>query len=189
MSLPTAVRAPASDTEAVVVNRDEGVVVDAPHGPLAIDSYEFRRTMGRFATGVTVVTMLGDDGEPYGITVNSFMSLSLRPPLIAVSIDKSAGAHGTLLSSERFGVSVLTAEQSLLSDHFAGRPVAIAGDPYTSFAGFPVIEGAMGTLVSLIRRTVDVGDHTLFIGEVEAIERRDDQPLIFFGGQYRALEH
>ena len=189
MGLPTVSRVTRSDAEAVVVTRDEGFVGDVPHGPGSFDSFEFRRTLGRFATGITVVTMLGDDDEPYGITVNSFMSLSLTPPLIAVSIDKRAGAHATLLSAERFGVSVLSGDQADLSDHFAGRPVALADDPFGSLAGFPVIEGAIGTLVSRNSRTVDVGDHTLFIGEVEAIERHDDQPLIFFGGQYRLLDH
>src|SRR5690606_9724989 len=119
MSLPTVSRVTRSDAEAVVVNRDDSSGVDVPHGPGSFDSFEFRRTLGRFATGITVVTMLGDDGEPYGITVNSFMSLSLTPPLIAVSIDKRAGAHGTLLRAERFGVSVLAGHQSELSDHFA----------------------------------------------------------------------
>jgi len=188
MSLPAVSRACVSDAEVVARIRDDGVVLDAPHGPGSFDSRQFRRTLGRFATGVTVVTMLGGDGESYGITVNSFMSLSLTPPLIAVSIDKRAGAHATLLGAERFGVSVLSGEQSDLSDHFAGRAVALAVDPFASLAGFPVIAGAIGALVCRSERTVDVGDHTLFIGEVETVERRDDQPLIFFGGHYRSLD-
>ncbi|HET8985763.1 MAG TPA: flavin reductase family protein [Trueperaceae bacterium] len=187
MTMPAPSRAGA-DGEAVGGESATGTVLGA-HGHGSFDSYEFRRTLGRFATGITVVTMLGDDGAPYGITVNSFLSLSLVPPLIAVSIDKSAGAHATLLTAERFGVSVLNAEQADLSDHFAGRPVALAADPFTAIGGFPVIAGAIGTLVSRVARTVDVGDHTLFIGEVETIERRDDHPLIFFGGQYRVLDH
>jgi len=159
------------------------------------DRFEFRRTLGRFATGVTVVSMLGDpdtdpalEVRPYGITVNAFMSLSLDPPLIAVSIDKTAGAHDTLMAATRFGVSVLGGEQAEVSDHFAGRPVTLASDPFTTLAGFPVIAGSIAKLVSRVSRTVDVGDHTLFIGEVEAIERHDDGPLLFFGGQYRDLE-
>ncbi|HLU81948.1 MAG TPA: flavin reductase family protein [Trueperaceae bacterium] len=189
MSLSLVSPVTRADAEGVVVNRDDGVVTEVAHGACSFDSFEFRRTLGRFATGITVVTMLGDDDVPYGITVNSFMSLSLTPPLIAVSIDKRAGAHATLLQAERFGVSVLSGQQSDVSDHFAGRPVVLAGDPFGTLAGFPVIEGAIGTLVSRNTRAVDVGDHTLFIGEVEAIERRDDQPLIFFGGQYCELEH
>lgn len=159
------------------------------------DRFEFRRTLGRFATGVTVVTMLGDpdtdpalEVRPYGITVNAFMSLSLDPPLIAVSIDKTAGAHDTLMAATRFGVSVLGGEQAEISDHFAGRPVTLTSDPFTTLAGFPVIAGSIARLVNRVSRTVDVGDHTLFIGEVEAIERNGDAPLLFFGGQYRDLE-
>ena len=187
MTMPGHPRATGSDVEAVVGEPVTDAVLDARR-QVSFDGYEFRRTMGRFATGISVVTMLRDDA-PYGITVNSFMSLSLTPPLIAVSIDTSAGAHATLLAAERFGVSVLSAEQSDLSDRFAGRPVAHAADPFTSLAGFPVIAGAIGTLIGRIVRTVDVGDHTLFIAEVETIERRDGQPLIFFGGQYRVLDH
>jgi flavin reductase (DIM6/NTAB) family NADH-FMN oxidoreductase RutF len=188
MTVPAPSRTSGADREAGVGETGTSAVLGA-RGHVSFDSYEFRRTLGRFATGITVVSMLGDDDAPYGITVNSFMSLSLTPPLIAVSIDKSAGAHATLLAADRFGVSVLNAEQSDLSDHFAGRPVALTADPFTSLADFPVIAGAIGTLVNRIVRTVDVGDHTLFIGEVQTIERTDDQPLIFFGGQYRALDH
>lgn len=187
MSFPAIARVSASDTDAVVADSDAGAVHDGQSGLGSFDAFEFRRTLGRFATGVTVVTMLGDSGEPYGITVNAFMSLSLNPPLIAVSIDKAAGANTTMLGATRFGVSVLGSEQADVSDHFAGRPVGLAVDPYTSLAGFPVIAGSISRLVSRLDRTVDVGDHTLFIGQVEAIERCEDEPLVFFGGQYREL--
>src|SRR5690606_15790973 len=139
-----------------VSSRDERVVLDVPYGDRSFDSLEFRRSLGRFATGITIVTMLGDDDQPYGITVHSFMSLSLVPPLIAVSIDKTARAHGTLLRARRFGVSVLNSEQSNVSDHFAGRPVTLDFDPFTALAAFPVIEGAISTLVCRLDRTVDV---------------------------------
>lgn len=187
MSLPALTRAAASDPDTVVAKNDGIAVVDGAQVPEPFDAFEFRRTLGRFATGVTVVTMLGDAGEPYGITVNAFMSLSLNPPLIAVSIDKSAGANATMLAATRFGVSVLGEGQADVSDHFAGRPVELAADPFTSLAGFPVIAGSISRLVSRLDTTVDVGDHTLFIGKVEATMRFDDRPLVFFGGQYRQL--
>lgn len=194
MSLSSASPAVRSLTSSVSTTDPAPTRAVAASAAVAFDSLAFRRTLGRFATGVTVVTMEADGHDdlvlgagPYGITVNAFMSLSLDPPLIAVSIDKKAGAHATLMSATRFGVSVLAADQTAVSDHFAGRQVTLGGDPFTALAGFPVIAGSVARLVSRVNRTVDVGDHTLFIGEVEAIERDDDAPLVFFGGQYREL--
>lgn len=124
---------------------------------------------------------------PFGITVNAFLSLSLEPPLVAVSIDKRARAHATLVRSERFGVSVLAADQADVSDHFAGRPVALNGVPYEEYEGFPVIRGAIAQLVLRTEQQVDVGDHTLFVGRVEALRYADGAPLVYFGSAYRRL--
>lgn len=152
---------------------------------------DFRDTLGRFATGVTVVTMLlpGEEGkrEAFGITVNAFMSLSLDPPLVAVSIDKRARAHKTLLGAERFGVSVLAEGQAAVSDRFAGRPVTLGHDPYEEHEGFPVIGGALAQIVLGMERAVDAGDHTIFIGRVEAMRRSEGAPLLYFKGAYRHL--
>ena len=141
---------------------------------------EFRRTMGRFATGVTVVSMLAEEGaarngsaerrrRAFGITVNAFMSVSLEPPLIAISIDKAAHAHATLASADRFAVSVLAEEQRHLSDHFAGRRVDPGLDPFVALAGFPVVDGAVAHIVCRSHDAFEAGDHTIFIGEVEAL--------------------
>lgn len=157
----------------------------------AVGAREFRATLSRFATGITVVTMLGStpDGEerPFGITVNAFLSLSLDPPLVAVSIDKRARAHKTLLGATRFGVSVLAADQATVSDHFAGRPVEPVGVPYEEYDGFPVIRGAIAQLVLRAEQRFDVGDHTLFVGRVEALRYADGAPLVYFGSAYRRL--
>lgn len=148
-----------------------------------IDSREFRRTLGRFATGVTVVTMR-DGARTYGITINAFMSVSLKPPLIAVCVDKRAQAYETLRESERFGVSILRDEQEALSDQFAGRVAPPVKDPFVEFDGFPVLEGALGHLVCASCDVVDAGDHSLFLGEVEALASFDGCPLLYFEGRY-----
>lgn len=185
----------------------------------SIDPRKFRNVLGRFATGVTVVTVRahgrtgegraggadvgrrgaglrvgGVDGgtdsdrqDVHGITVNAFMSVSLDPPLVAVSIDRTARAHDALLTADRFAVSVLASEQRALSDQFAGRPVPQQPDPFASFDGFPVVAGALAHLVCRAYRAVEAGDHTIFLGQVEALRYDGDDPLVYFGGRYRAL--
>ena len=147
-----------------------------------IDALAFRDTLGRFATGVTVVTM-EEDGEARGITVNAFMSLSLDPPLVGVSIDRAAGAHATLQSGSCFGVSVLSADQAATSDYFAGR----ADLPVPSFVRLgdvPVVAGAIAHIACRTFERVPTGDHTLFVGEVEALAVAEGHPLVFFRGRY-----
>ena len=147
-----------------------------------MDAKTFRDALGRFATGVTVVGMHTPDG-PRGITVNAFASLSLSPPLVGVSIDHGAGAHAALQASERYGVSVLAADQREISDRFAGRDV----DPplaWEDLAGAPVLGGALVHLGCRIVDRVVTGDHTLFVGEVEGAAVRDGAPLLYHRGRY-----
>ena len=148
-----------------------------------IDPRRFRHVLGSFATGITVVTML-EGQEKYGITVNAFMSVSLEPALIAVSIDRRANAHATMLESERFGVSVLRAEQGEISNYFAGRPCQGIGDVYSDFAGFPVIDGALAHIVCRTYSVLEGGDHTIFLGEVEALRTSPGMPLLYYRGRY-----
>ncbi len=152
------------------------------------DELDFRRAMGRFPTGVTVVTMLGRAGEAYGVTVNAFMSVSLEPPLIAVSLGMSARAHPTMSASERFAVSVLAEDQRDLSDLFAGRRSPSGEDPFVSFRGFPVIAGAVAHVLCRMHSRFDAGDHTIFVGEVEALRTSPGAPLVFHRGRYGALD-
>jgi flavin reductase (DIM6/NTAB) family NADH-FMN oxidoreductase RutF len=157
-------------------------------GERGFDELDFRRTMGRFPTGVTVVTMLGPGGEAYGVTVNAFMSVSLEPPLIAVSLGRSARAHPTLSASERFAVSVLAEDQGALSDVFAGRRAPSGEDPFEPFHGFPVIAGAVAHVLCRMHSRFDAGDHTIFIGEVEALRTAPGSPLVFHRGRYCGLD-
>lgn len=153
----------------------------------SFSSRDFRNTLGRFATGVTVVTMQQGD-EVFGITVNAFMSVSLEPPLVLVSIGKKARAHATLLDAERYGVSVLSDSQQALSNHFAGMEVDGLEPPYQYVDGFPLLEGAVGQLVCRIVDRHEAGDHTLFIGQVEHLAYEDDEPLLYYKGKYGRLE-
>jgi len=172
----------------------------------SIDPRLFRDVLGRFATGVTVVTVRAPHdtaGEPaalraspdetiapatvHGMTVNAFMSVSLDPPLVAIGIDRKAKALAALLTTDRFGISVLEESQRGLSDQFAGRPVPQQHDPFVSLDGFPVVTGALAQIVCRRWRTMEAGDHTLFVGEVEALRHDTGDPLLYFGGRYRAL--
>lgn len=147
-----------------------------------IEPQKFRDALGRFATGVTVVTM-DQPGGPRGITVNAFLSLSLTPPLVGIAIDRSAGAHGTLLEVPDFGVSVLAASQRELSDRYAGRTTA-AEATFGRLGSVPVIEGAIAQLACRIAQRLPVGDHTLFVGEVEEAVTGAGTPLLYYQGRY-----
>lgn len=153
---------------------------------MSIDALAFRNALGRFASGVTVVTMRDGD-DVHGITVSAFLSLSLSPPLIGVAIDHRATANALLASVERFGVSVLAVGQETLSDRFAGRIVDHVDDPFDVLANERVIRGALAQLVCRIVDRVVTGDHTLVVGEIEAIAVGDEHPLVYFRGAYHRL--
>ena len=150
---------------------------------MSIDPREFRNTLGRFATGVTVVSMRAGD-EHYGITVNAFMSISLDPPLVGICIDKRANAHQTLLEVDTYAVNILSSEQEAISNHFAGRPTPEVTDPFTLTHNMPLIPGALAHLICNITGVHDAGDHTLFIGEVTYLNYTEGDPLLYFAGKY-----
>lgn len=147
-----------------------------------IDARTFRDALGRFATGVTVVSMDTEQG-PRGITVSAFLSLSLHPPLVGIAIDERAGAHGTLVEAERYGVSILAEPQQPLSDRFAGRDVDL-DIAWERVGDAPVLEGALVQLGCVIVDRHRTGDHTLFVGRVDAAEVRDGSPLLYHRGGY-----
>lgn len=148
---------------------------------------EFRRTLGMFATGVTVITtQVG--GEAHGMTVNAFMSVSLRPPLVLISVDRRARMNALLREGARYGISVLAAGQTSLSDHFAGRRRDDAPEPlFEIVRETPLVEGALAHLVARVVRSYWGGDHSLFLGRVEYIRYGEGQPLLFHGGRYERL--
>lgn len=153
-------------------------VLDMP-----IDPFEFRETLGRWCSGVTVVTMR--DGETvHGITVSAFSSLSLDPPLIGIAIALRARAHGYLERVTRFGVSILSEDQRHLSEHFAGRSRELSEGPFVEFGELPLIRGALAHIACTVVERVPVGDHTLYVGQIELTNLTDLPPLAYHRGQY-----
>lgn len=151
----------------------------------------FRRVLGLFATGVTVVTTV-DDEQLYGMTVNSFTSLSLDPMLVLICIDKRSSSHDAIARSQRFCVSILAQDQEMVSTIFAGAPTAERFDTVKtvrSGGGLPVVENSLGYVEVRVTGTADGGDHTIFIGEITdlAVFRDDTGPLAYYRGRYAAL--
>ena len=147
----------------------------------------FRRTLGMFATGVTVLTTrMGD--KVHGMTANAFMSVSLTPPLVLISLDRRARLCSMLHEASRFGVSVLADGQSALSDRFAGRE-AEPGPEARFFVVHetPLVDGALAHLVARVVRSYWGGDHSLFLGHVEYARYGEGRPLLFHGGRYERI--
>ncbi|MDO4263868.1 MAG: flavin reductase family protein [Deinococcus sp.] len=163
--------------------------VQAQTSPEGIGPEEFRSTLGRFASGVTVITARGPDGAVHGMTASAFVSVSLNPPLILVSVDKRARMHEVLLSesTQQFGVNILAHDQTHLSNHFAGRPGPEEAVPWREQAGFPVLGGTVACMVCRKYQVLDGGDHTLFLGLITCTEHSDKEPLLYFKGRYRTL--
>ena len=143
-----------------------------------------RSTLGMFATGVTVVTTLKSE-KVHGMTANAFMSVSLEPPLVLVSIDRRTRMCGLLHVGGHYGVSVLCETQSALSDRFAGR--ARDGLPEPRFElvrDSPLVDGALAHFVARVEHSYWGGDHSLFLGRVEYARQHAGTPLLFHGGRY-----
>jgi flavin reductase (DIM6/NTAB) family NADH-FMN oxidoreductase RutF len=147
----------------------------------------FRRTLGMFATGVTVITTRTGD-QVHGMTANAFMSVSLQPPLVLISIDRRAKMSGLLHEGTRYGVNVLEASQTALSDRFAGRVGDEGAEPiFHIVRDTPLVEGALAHIVARVVRSYWGGDHSLFVGQVEYARYGEGTPLLFHGGRYETL--
>lgn len=155
-------------------------------GSQAFNLRELRNAFGRFATGVTVVTAL-ENQRAHGMTANAFVSVSLDPPLVLISLHNRSHMHQILPATWRFGISVLAEDQRALSDHFAGRAAESAQIHFISRAGAALLEGAVAHFVVKVADVYAAGDHTLYIGMVEYFESRDDKPLLFYAGKYQQL--
>jgi len=160
---------------------------------MSLTAAEFRKAMGCFATGVTILT-LDLAGEVHGMTANAFASVSLDPPLVLVCVDHSARTHAHLHAKKRFGVNILAEDQRLISEYYA-RPVYSheraeqeAGARFDRTAqGTPILHGALAYLECKLQSAEQAGDHTIFIAEVEDVVVRRGQPLLFFRGQYQKI--
>lgn len=152
-----------------------------------IDPMEFRRTLGSFASGVVVVTTVGEDGEVHGMTANGFVSVSLDPPLVLVSVGDHTKMHGHLTNHTSYGISVLSEDQLDIASHFAGKP----GNTLPEFTwqdDMALIDGAVGYLSCSIVDRHRAGDHTLFIGHVHRHSHTGGAPLTFHAGKFGALQ-
>jgi flavin reductase (DIM6/NTAB) family NADH-FMN oxidoreductase RutF len=153
------------------------------------DERRFRHALGRFATGVVVIST-GSGDELHAMTANAFMSGSLKPPLIVVSVGHRARTHERLMNSALFGVSVLSDAQEPHSRHFAGEPQSRLAPRFAAVDGLPGVMLLEHAAARFAARVVDrhpCGDHTLFIGEVLVFSLDEHAPLIFFGGRYASV--
>lgn len=152
-----------------------------------MDDQIFRKAMGKFATGVTVITT-SVNGEAYGMTANAFMSVSLNPKLILVSIGEKARILSKVQETGKFAVSILTEEQQDMSMYFAGQIKDQREIDFEWINDMPVLRSSVATIICDVHDAHVAGDHTLFIGEVNYITTSDADPLLFFGGKYRSLD-
>lgn len=147
---------------------------------------DFRAALGRYATGVTVITTRTPDGRLIGVTANSFTSVSLEPPLVSWCPAKRAPSLPDLQRATHFAVNVLAADQHHLSGQFATpAPDKFAGVPITEgLRGVPLLDGALARFECRTVRWVDAGDHVICLGEVERFDTADGEPLVFHAGAY-----
>lgn len=150
-----------------------------------MDDRLFRDAMGKFATGVTVL-LTENEGEVHGMTANGFMSVSLDPKLVVISIGHKARFLEKVAASKTYTVNILASDQENYSRHFAGRPNEEI--VFDRLAEQPVLKGAIAQVACDVVAEHIEGDHTLIIGKVRDIHVTDGDPLLFFGGQYRSLQ-
>jgi flavin reductase (DIM6/NTAB) family NADH-FMN oxidoreductase RutF len=153
-----------------------------------VDSKLFRRVMGRFATGVTVITAEVEGGVR-GMTANAFMSGSLSPPLCIVSVATKARLHAALNAAGHFGVSMLAQGQEAISQHFAGQGVEQPEVLFEHMNGVPVLAGVSAAIAAEIVARHDCGDHSLFIGRILAMRDDERPPLVFHAGKYATVHY
>jgi flavin reductase (DIM6/NTAB) family NADH-FMN oxidoreductase RutF len=155
---------------------------------MSIDPSAFRNLLGRFATGVTVVTAQDDGGTHQGMTVSAFCSLSLEPPLVLMCIDKTATMYRLLTKCERFTVNILSADQEETARRFATTETTkFDGIGYSIVGDDAVLDDVLAHAQCTRTKTVEAGDHSIVIGEVRSATVSDGQPLLYFRGGYSSI--
>jgi 3-hydroxy-9,10-secoandrosta-1,3,5(10)-triene-9,17-dione monooxygenase reductase component len=160
-----------------------------------LDPDRYRAVLGRFATGITVVTTM-DGPQPFGTTVNAFSSVSLDPPLVLVTIGQERSIRPVITRTGRFAVNILAEDGQYLSDCFAGAPTTI---PRTAFCGAtyhldgfgqPLLDDALAWVSCELDRVIDAGDHAIVLGRVVKLAASDraDWPLLYYRRQYLRIE-
>ena len=164
-----------------------------------LDPDAYREVMGRFVTGVTVVTCLDERGrrvQPWGTTVNAFSSVSLDPPLVLVCIGRERSIHPVIARSGRFAVNILGEESQELSDCFAGAPHSPAKEAFCEAGyrpgpgGLPILEAALAHVECEVERTLEAGDHTIYLARVTSLGTSEVHPLplLYYRGRYLRIE-
>ncbi|GAC1514848.1 MAG: flavin reductase family protein [Gemmatimonadaceae bacterium] len=158
---------------------------------MSFDPDSFRAVLGRFASGVTVVTTRDRSGADLGMTVSAFSSVSLRPPLVMVCVDRAASMHDAIVGSDHFGVSVLGTEQEGLARRFAHTDASDRFEGLGYERGQTGVALFAGTAAQIECRRVathDAGDHTIVVGEVVTAQAMEARPLLYYRGGYALLE-
>jgi flavin reductase (DIM6/NTAB) family NADH-FMN oxidoreductase RutF len=160
---------------------------------VSLTSLDFRRALGQFATGVTVVTVESGPRQVHGMTANSFTAVSLEPPLISVCVDQRAHLLPILQEKRVFGINVLKEDQQILSEFFARTEQPQKEETLLSVhfhwapENIPLMENVLCQVACRLHATHTAGDHTIVVGEVISAKLYPGQPLLFFRGQYRGL--
>jgi flavin reductase (DIM6/NTAB) family NADH-FMN oxidoreductase RutF len=161
-----------------------------PERPAPVASEEFRRACGRFPTGVTIATVLDAMGVPHGLTVSSFTSVSLTPPLVSFCLGHAVTLIDIFRASKYFGINILSESQKEYSDRFARKGHdRFQGVPWTSGeTGVPLIAGVLAAIECRVEQRIPAGDHDIFLGLMVATRVAEGMPLLHFAGAYRKLQ-
>jgi flavin reductase (DIM6/NTAB) family NADH-FMN oxidoreductase RutF len=155
-----------------------------------VSSEEFRAACGRFATGVTIATILDSERQPHGLTVSSFTSVSLEPPLISICLGHAVTVIDLFRDASFFGINILAEEQQALSQRFARKGLdRFEGVGWTlGEYGVPLLDGVLAAIECQVEQRITAGDHDIFVGRMVGTSVRDGAPLLHFSGEYRKLQ-
>jgi flavin reductase (DIM6/NTAB) family NADH-FMN oxidoreductase RutF len=157
---------------------------------MSFSSREFRDALGRFATGVCVITIASKDGKPFGITVNSFASVSLDPALVLWSLQKNSDVYDDIVNAERYTINILSTEQQALSDQYAKKSDHDLSPEHFRIGktGSPVLKNSLVSFECESEAEYDGGDHVILVGRVQDMSNSPaGDPLLFVSGKYRQL--
>lgn len=150
-----------------------------------MDIRDYRRALGSFPTGVTIIATYDADGAPWGLTANSFTSVSLEPPIVSVCVAKSGRVFPTLSQSDHFAVNILSADQQELASHFASNVEnRFANTEWTPGTATPLLPGASAQLECAVHERVDAGDHEILLGRVIQYTHVPVPPLVYCRGTF-----
>ena len=157
---------------------------------VSLGKNEFRAALSRFATGVTIAAVVDREGTPHGITVSSFTSVSLEPPLILIAIGHVAGVYNHFRAVKRFGINVLREEQRHIAEHFArkGQDRFDGVEWVAGETGVPLIPDVLAAIECERVKTVTAGDHDVIIAETTHARVTEGRPLIYFAGAYGGVK-